>query len=70
MALGSAITLVFTVIQAFHKKSQQMAMSNPWIAIATGVVGLINGISLLYESSEERLERLTKEAEEFSNKAK
>jgi len=43
---------------------------NPWMALATGIVTIINGISLAIEDDAERLERLTKEAEEAGNKAK
>jgi uncharacterized membrane protein (DUF106 family) len=42
----------------------------PWMAVIMGVIGLVNGISIAFETAEERLERLTKEAEELSNKAK
>jgi len=42
----------------------------PWMAVISGVITIINGFSMAIETSEERLERLTKEAEELSNKAK
>jgi 16S rRNA C967 or C1407 C5-methylase (RsmB/RsmF family) len=38
--------------------------------VAMGIMAIINGISMAVETSEERLERLTKEAEELGNKAK
>jgi glutamine synthetase len=50
--------------------SKKAAATNPWMAIAMGVMALINGISMLIETDAERLERLEKAAEEASNKAK
>lgn len=38
--------------------------------IVTGILNIISGISTAYESAEERLARLNKEAEELNNKAK
>jgi len=40
------------------------------MAIASGILAIVNGISLAIETPEEKLERLTQTAEELSNKAK
>lgn len=41
-----------------------------WLQAAQGVMNLVNGIGLAWETAEEKLERLNKEAEELSNNAK
>ena len=69
-ALGGAITLLGVGIKMVDAMSKKAAMTNPWMGIAMGVMGLVNGISLLVESDAEKLERLQKEAEEAGNAAK
>jgi len=44
--------------------------SIPWMAIASGVFAIINGLSTLIITPEEKLEELATRAEELSNKAK
>lgn len=56
MGIGSAITLAF---------SQGAPMM-----IITGIMGLISAVDMIFENAEERSERLTKAAEEASNKSK
>jgi uncharacterized protein YlxW (UPF0749 family) len=41
-----------------------------WGMAAMAIISLINGISTAWEDNSEKLERLSKEAEELSNKAK
>ncbi len=40
------------------------------MAIITGIMGIISAADMIYEDAEERAERLSKAAEEASNKAK
>ena len=42
----------------------------PWMAVIMGAISLINGLSTAFETTEERIERLTKKAEELNNQAK
>ena len=46
------------------------ANTNPYLALASGILFVVNGISTMIEDAEERAERLSKTAEEASNKAK
>ena len=59
-----------SLFSAALKMADKTSKTIPWMAIATGILAIINSISLAYESNEEKLERLTKEAEELNNKAK
>lgn len=70
--LASTITLVGSAAKAAHEMAQGASLLNavPWMAVAMGIIGIINGIATAYENAEERQERLAKEAEELSNKAK
>ena len=58
MSLGGVITTVAS------------AATGNVFGIVTGILNVISGISTAYESAEERLARLNKEAEELNNKAK
>jgi hypothetical protein len=59
-----------TAVGGTIKVVSGLLSKNPWMAVATGIITIINGISLAIEDDAERLERLTKEAEEASNEAK
>ena len=68
--VGGAITLLGVKIQFVDKVSKTAAKTNPWMAIAMGIMAMWNGLSMIIETPAERLERLKKEAEELNNKAK
>ena len=67
---GRTFAGVMTAVGGAIKVVSGLMSNNPWMAIATGVLTIINGISMAIEDDAERLERLTKEAEEASNEAK
>ena len=64
--IGGAAQSVGNIVNAVVSHNPLGAV----LAVATGILNIINGISLAIETSEEKLERLTKEAEELSNEAK
>ena len=66
MGLSGAFRLGSIAVQAFNNTLNGI----PWMAIATGVISIINGLSTAIETSAEKLERLTKEAENLNNEAK
>ena len=66
MGLSGAFRLSSVAIQAF----QGTLNGIPWMAIATGIISIINGISTFIETPTEKIERLTKEAENLNNEAK
>jgi len=47
-----------------------LTTGNPFLATASAILFISNGISKIYENDEERAERLSKAAEEANNKAK
>jgi len=59
-----------SLFSAALKIADSTTKTIPWMAIASGIIAVINGISLAIETPTERLERLNKVAEELSNKAK
>ena len=67
---GRTFAGVLTAAGGALKLISALSLKNPWMVIATGIVSVINGISMAIEDDSERLERLTKEAEEASNKSK
>ena len=67
---GRVFAGVMTTVGGTIKVVSALMNKNPWMALATGVLTIINGISIAIEDDAERLERLTKEAEEASNEAK
>jgi len=67
---GRTFAGVMTAVGGTIKVVSGLLSKNPWMAVATGIITIINGISLAIEDDAERLERLTKEAEEASNEAK
>ena len=68
--LGGAITGLGVIIKMVDAASKSAAASNPWMGIAMAVMAVINGISMLWETQDEKIERLNKEAEELTNKSK
>ena len=66
MSISGVMSLASAAIKGFSSGLKAI----PWIAVASGAIALINGISTLMITSEERLEELTKKAEDLSNKAK
>lgn len=42
----------------------------PWLTVAMAAITIVNGLATAIETSQERLERLTKEAENLNNEAK
>ena len=66
MSVGGAATLAGVAVQAFNRTLKGI----PWMAVITGAFALINGLSTLWVSAEERIEELEKKAEELSNIAK
>jgi len=44
--------------------------ANVWMTVAMGAITIVNGISVAIETTEEKLERLTKDAENLTNEAK
>lgn len=67
---GRIFAGVITTAGGALKTVGALMQHNAWMALATGIITIINGISIAIEDNAERLERLTKEAEEASNKAK
>ena len=63
---GRVASGVFTMLGA---AMQAASMSNIYMAAATLAIGLINGISTLWESEEEKLEKYKQEAEDLKNEA-
>lgn len=59
-----------SLFSAALKIADKTTKTIPWMAIATGILAIVNGISLAIETPEEKLERLTQTAEELNNKAK
>jgi len=66
MSVGGAATLAGVAVQAFNHTLKAI----PWMAVITGAFALINGLSTLWVSAEERIEELENKAEELSNIAK
>ena len=64
--MAAAATLAGVAVKVLDGGLKAM----PWMALASGVLMAINAISTLIVTPEERLEELTKKAEELSNKAK
>ena len=74
---AGALTGIGGAIQVVSAAITVATSTNPWGALLTvastvlmGIMNLANGISIAFESSEERLARLTKEAENLNNEAK
>lgn len=66
--VSSAIMLVGSAMKITAAIAKKSAISGGvWFAIASAVVGIVNGLSTLIETTSERVERLTKEAEELKN---
>lgn len=65
-SLGGVAQTAGGIVQAIYSPNKLGAIMN----IATGVLNVINGISIGYESTAEKLERLTEEAENLNNEAK
>lgn len=67
---AGAIAGIGGAIRIVDALSKAAAGSNPWMGLAMGIMGLVNGISMFVEDDAEKLERLSKAAEEAQNKAK
>ena len=67
---GRAFAGTLTTVAGGLKVIGALMQKNPWMALATGIVTIVNGISMMIEDDTERAERLSKAAEEASNKAK
>ena len=66
--IGSAIMAVNTAMRIAEATAKGLAISGGmWLAIASGIIGMINGIATFVETTSEKIERLTKEAEELKN---
>ena len=66
--IGSAIMAVNTAIRIVAATAKGLVISGGlWFAIARGIIGMINGIATFVETTSEKIERLTKEAEELKN---
>lgn len=66
--IGSAIMAVNTAIRIVAATAKGLVISGGlWFAIASGIIGMINGIATFVETTSEKIERLTKEAEELKN---
>lgn len=63
MAIGGAIRIVDAL-------SKAAAGSNPWMALAMGIMAVVNGISMFIEDDSEKLERLNQQAEKTANASK
>lgn len=63
MAIGGAIRIVDAL-------SKAAAGSNPWLALAMGIMAVVNGISMFIEDDSEKLERLNQQAEKTANASK
>ena len=68
--LAGTLMTVAGAMRIIDGITKAMTGGNPWMALAMGVITLINGINTIIETPQEKLERLTKQAEELSNKAK
>lgn len=66
--VASAIMTVNSAIRIVAATAKGLAVSGGlWFAIASGIIGMINGIATFVETTSEKIERLTKEAEELKN---
>lgn len=70
MSISGAATLAGSAMQSFATWTKTGELTIPWMAIVTGMFALINGISTLIITPEEKLKELEDRAEELNNKAK
>ncbi len=70
MTISGVATLAGVAIKAVAAAAQGLQFSMPWMAIVTGLFAVINGISTLIVTPEERIKELEERAEELNNKAK
>ena len=66
MTIGGAIKGISEVSKFLTTEG----MTFPWLAVATAAITVVNGLATAIETSQEKLERLIKEAEDLNNEAK
>ena len=70
MSISGAATLASVAMQALSAAANNTKFAVPWMAVISGLFALINGISTLIITPEEKLKELEENAEQLSNKAK